>query len=457
MKYVFFTYEHYPLPIAYHLINEGFTVLVGMFKDPKKAGIPVVHQEKPEETKMRMTLYSGLMDMMTGEDVLATLKKVPADQQKDYFFFFDYGDMWPISEQILSMGFRNGIFPTEFYYKLEKERPIAKELVKKYYPDIKVAVSEEFTKVADGLKYIQSSKDVLVLKSNGNYGKTVVPRSDDLEIAHEMVSNTLEKYKSEYEKGGFILEKKIADCIEFTPVMVFYNGEPIYSLVEIENKEMGAGNIGVQKGGNQTLCVRTPINCKLNKIAFPEMIYRLAEKQPGLSIYDAGLLLSGGEMYFTEFCAMRYGWDGFLTECVMRDDGKPFVNNYFQDIVDGKNPLVRPFGCSLRLFNYEGNTEFTEEPKDGLPIIWDKSIDNNMFWYRIRKEGEETVCVGGMDFIGTMTGAGDTIEEAVTAMYDRIGLIDFEKLLYRPKFDFLSDDYKTSILNRLNAITEYLK
>ncbi|MDE2020739.1 MAG: hypothetical protein KGJ13_10420 [Patescibacteria group bacterium] len=457
MKYVFFHHEMYPLPIAYHLMNEGREVLVGTIDSHDDLGIPGDKDEETEEEKeQRMSVYDGLLDKMTAEDLMDYLESVPDGEKDGYFFFFDFNDLYPISEQVMEMGFTKGLFPTEEHFQMEKDRDKAKEYVKKNYPLVKVAESNDFKDVEEGLEFLADTDDVYVLKSNGNVGKTVVPNTDDPEVGKKMLANALEKERENYEQAGFILEKKILNYMEISPCMLFWNGKPICSLAEFENKEFGAGNIGVQKGGNQNLSVRTDLDSYINEIAFPKAAMDYAAKQKGLYLADAGLLYDGKDFYFTEFCGNRFGWCGVFAEMSMREDGKPFVAKFFEDIMKGRSPLVNKYGTSLRLFNLEGKYEITEESKDDQLVFWDKGAENNFFAYRI-KEGEDGFCtVGGLDLLGAITAGGNDIKSTVDKLYERAEKVHFEKKYHRPEFDFLSKDYPTSIMNRYEALRPFL-
>lgn len=458
MKYVFFAMECYPYPLAKHLIDEGHEVIIGIVESIKELDIPgMKNEESAEQKHKRLSTYNGIVQKHRVDEVLKLLWRVPKNERDDYFIFFDYNNMYNIADKVLRMGFKNGLFPTKYYYRMEKERELAKDFVKKNYPDVVVADSFNFKAVKDGIDFINDSEEkVYVLKSNGNFGKTIVPRSDDVKKGKRQIIEALTKGKSEYEMGGFLLEEKIKNCQEVTPVMVFYNGKPIYSLVEFESKEFGAGNIGHQKGGNLALSVRTDFEDKINKISFPKVVYDLAKKQPGLAVFDIGLLWNGENFYFTEFCAMRYGWDGIFSEIVMRDDGFPFVNAYFDDICRGINPLRNKFGASIRMFNLNGNYDNCFESEDNLTIDYDKQTENNLFLYQVKNKGSMLTTAGSYDFIGVATGGSDVLETAVSKAYAVVEGIDFEKLYYRPKFDFLSMDYKSSILNRLAAIRPFM-
>lgn len=458
MKFVFFAYECYPLPLAKHLVDEGNVVLVGIVRRLSKLNLPGVKDEETiEDRAKRLRVYDGLLYKDSSDNVLEILRKVPRKDKDDYFIFFDYNNMYHIAEKVMAMGFKNGLFPTEYYYNMEKDRALAKNFVKANYPKIKVAESHDFSSVQDGIKFLNETEGAFVLKSNGDHANTKVPKSDDPEKAKKSLIEALTEDKQGYEKGGFLLEEKISNCLEVTPVMVFYDGVPVYSLVEFECKEIGAGNIGMQMGGNLALSVKTPLDCELNKMAFPKAVHDLAKKQPGFAIYDMGLLYNSKDFYFTEFCAMRFGWDGIFSEIVMRDDGQPFVTRYFEDVIAGKNPLINQFGASVRLFNLNGSLDTMYTAEDDVAVEWPEDKEQNLFMYRIKKLKDKIVSVGGYGFLGAATGASNLLETAVAKAYDVVDSVEYDTKYYRPKFDYLSMDYKSSILNRYAAIKKFIE
>lgn len=459
MKYVFFVYDPYPYALIGQLLNEGQSVTVGVVKFLDQLRLPGVEDtETIDRKKWRLSVYDGLVEKKTAEQVLSELNSVPAKQRDEYFIFFDFNNMYSISERVMKMGFKNGLFPTKFYYDMEKDREMAKKFVAKNYRGIDIADARSFKKVSDGIEFLKRTDEVYVVKSNGNSAPTMVPKGDDPQDAREQMIQQLKKYSGGYEQGGYMLEQKIGDALEVTPVLVFYDGEPVYSLAEFECKNFGAGDIGVQKGGNLALSVRTPLNCKLNRRAFPKAIYELAKNQPGLAVYDIGLMFDGSKFYFTEFCGMRYGWDGIFSEIVMRDEGAPFVSRYFEDLKNKQSPLVNQFGASVRLFSISSSMgEDTDPSQSGVAVKVKEEKKNNVFLYRVKKGGDGIVSVAGWDFIGCATGAGDTMKDAADNAYEAVKAVEFDRLYYRPEFDFLSKDYRSSIPNRFEALKRYLR
>lgn len=447
-NYIFITRDFHPLPIADRLRDDGKNVIVGVVQKEENEKTP------PGKSEARLSLYDGILEKQSADDVIEWMAGLP--NKDEWFIMFDYGDLWEYSEKALDMGFTKGIFPTEKNYLLEKDRQAGKDFAKKYYPDLKVAEVSEFHKVEDALTFLEENPDkIYVLKSEGSNAETVVPDTTDPELARFQISGALATEAKDYERGGFTLEEKIKNPIELTPVMVFWNGEPLFSLVEIENKPLGSGNIGRLTGGCQDLSIQTRLDCELNKIAFPPIIYEMAKDQTGISIFDAGLLFDGADFFFTEFCATRWGFDGLFAEIAMCGDrrGKNSVTRHFDLIAEGKNPLINKFGVAVRLFQTEPNGDEPDMYEGGYTMDWLDEFSENLFLYclqKINEPGEKSrfVSVGYDKDLGCSTGAGNTIEEAVRKAYAAIDGFVMTGVYYRPKFDFLSRDYFTSIMNR---------
>jgi|SRR5271157_2137188 len=450
-KYIFITQESASLPIADRLQDEGNEVVVGIINDTEV-------KENQDEKECRMSLYDNILDKQDAEQVMRWMRKLK--DKDDWFLFFDYGDLWPWSERALDMGFKKGIFPTEEGYDLEKDRQKGKAMVEEHYKHISVVPASEFKNIEEGIKFIEKQKDkIYVLKSEGSNAETVVPLTEDSDLAKKQIIGALLTEKEGYEKGGYTLEEKLLDAMEITPIMIFWNGKPLFSLVEFENKPLGSGNIGRLTGGCQGITIRTDLDCKLNDIAFPDIVYEMAKKQPGIGIYDAGLLFDGKKFFFTEYCAQRWGWDGIFEEIAMCREKKydKMVSKHFDNIAAGKSPIVKTFGASVRLFQTQPSSKKVKCYADGYTIDWTNEAANQLFFYCIKQEKDKKqtndgealhVSVGYQKDLGVAVGSGDSFEEAVEETYKAAEAVAMTGLYYRPKFDFLSTDYITSIVNR---------
>lgn len=437
-NYIFITAEGDPLGIADRLADEGKEVVVGLIEQPPAKQDPPVLEKRNE-------LYKGIIKIKPAEEVMEWMEKLV---EKDrWFVMFDYGDLWPWSERVLEMGFRVGIFPTEAGYKLEDDRKAGKSFAKKHYKELIVADAEEFKSCDDAREFLKENEDkIYVLKSEGSNAETVVPLTDEPELAHRQLLGALDAEGEAYEKGGFTLEEKIRNAIEISPVMVFWNGEPLFSLVELENKGFGCGNIGRLTGGCQNLSIQTDLDCGLNGLAFPPIIYEMASKQPGIGIYDAGILYNpqDSEFYFTEFCSQRWGWDGIFSEIAM--SGGP--SNHFDAIASGESPIRHKYGAAVRLFQVHPDGDIPGVYQDGYTMDWMDEASNDLCFYCIRKEKGRFVSVGYRRDLGVATGASNYLDAAVDRAYRAVDGFVMTGVYYRPKFDFLSRDYQNSIMNR---------
>lgn len=452
-NYIFITREGDPLPIADRLKDEGKQVVVGMIREDD-ASVPKAKNE------CRLSLYENILAIQDAKKVLAWMKTI---KDKDsWFVMFDYGDLWPQAEQALAMGFTKGIFPTEAGYELEEDRQKGKAFAKQHYPDLKVADAVEFKKVDEGIQFLEENRDkIFVLKSEGSNAETVVPQTQDFDLARRQIIGALKTEAADYEKGGYTLEEKIANPIEISPVMLFWNGEPLFSLIELENKPLGSANIGRLSGGCQNLSIQTRVDAPINEIAFPPIVYEMAKKQPGISIFDAGLLFDGKQFLFTEFCSQRWGWDGIFSEIAMSADSdhKNAASRHFDLIAAGKNPLNFKFGAAIRLFQTEPDPKRPDVYQDNYGMDWLTPLSDQLFFYCMRKEKgkddqeDRFVSVGYRKDLGVATGAANILSDAVNMAYRAAAGFAMTGVYYRPKLDFLSKAYFTSIMNRYEWLT----
>ncbi len=195
-------------------------------------------------------------------------------------------------------------------------------------------------------------------------------------------------------------------------------------------------------------------------MAFPKIIFEMAKKQPGLSIFDAGLLYDGKDFFFSEFCAMRHGFDGMFSQIAMSGDERGLNNavHHFDAIAQGKSPLVHNYGAAVRLFQSEPHGEHADMYADHYAIDWLNEVSDQLFLYCLQREkiGDEEIHVsnGFEKDVGCCTGTGDTHMAALNNAYRCAEGVAMVGLFYRPKEDLLSKSYFTSIGNRYDFLME---
>lgn len=442
-----FTLDGIGLPIYHKLLCEGCNVVVAQIQSKKDLGEE--EGEDAEAKRRRLSQYDGILDKQDGKKVLKAMAKIP--NKGDWIVFFDFNHMGAFAEKCLEMGFTKGLFPTKEDTALEKDRNSAKEIVKKHYEDLTVAEVSEFRSVKDGISFLEETEQIWVLKGNGDSegAKTIVPWNDDPELAKQILIDALESHSKDYEDGGFILEEKIIGGYELTPQIVFLDGEVVFTDIDIENKNIGCGNMSVQTGAMQTLVIKSDIGDRINELAFPKWIYDMAKDHKGLFVADAGLICKDGEYYFTEFCFQRFGYDSFFAEIAMSGS----ATGFFSKVFSGENPLKSDFGVAVRGMNLHKDGK-ERRVLEGISMM--TRDDESTFIFECKVEDDRLVSTGtGWDMV-VFTGAADTVNEASEKAYGVADGFAFEDLYFRPQFDFLSFDYQNSIPNRFTELNHDL-
>jgi hypothetical protein len=441
LKYIFFTYDGSALAVAKKLVDEGNAVITAQIRNASELHNGMT--EDRDSRNKRLSLYDGMLDKRDARDVLRSMAKMR--NKDDYFVIFDLNSLWFYAQAARKLGFTKGFFPTREDTEYEDIRAKGKELAKQFWPDLTVAEVHSFKKADEGIAFLEEhAEDMFVLKANAEGDLTVVPQSDDADIARENLIGALNAKRGEYESMGYILELKITNPIEITPQLVFYDGKPVFSDICIENKPIGAGSIGNMTGCSGNLVFKTKLSDEINRIAFPPKVYEMAKAHPGMFVWDASLLIDERtrKIYFGEFCPNRWGYDSFFTEIAMSEG----ASAYFEAIVAGRNPLRRPYGAAVRLFNLK---HFADA------IISVKSEDG-IFMYDVRRKDGQLVS-GGADWnLLAATGAGSTPEKAVAQAYETMKNVSFTDGYYRPQFDFECHEYQTSIPNRYDFANGWL-
>lgn len=446
MKYICFTFDGTILPIAWKLMKEGNQVIVAMIDDVKDILTKgeTFTPEKPEKKKDRYSLYDGIITKHDARKVLKAMSKIK--DKENYFILSDLNNTFKYTQLAEKMGF-TGFMPTEQDRIFEVERSQSKQFVEENYPDIFIQEVQEFSNIEEGISFLEETDKFWVLKSEGDNGDTIVPESEDIELSKEQLIDSLTKQQKEYEQNGFILEEKIINPIEITPEFMFWNGELVCSTIDLENKPIGAGNKGSQTGCASNLVFKITEEDEIHKIACPPKVYEMAKAKKGLFIWDISILIdTNGTMFFGEFCSNRFGWDSFPTELSMCESASEF----FEAITEGENPFEYNFGASVRLFNIDSGGKLLE---NGL-VEWKDEADYNLFVYEMKMKNNKFVSTSSTWDFAVATGASDSLEDAVNICYNNSDMITFDAKYARPKFDFLSEEYPTSIMNRYNYLVE---
>lgn len=447
MKYIVFTFDGSGTPVAQHLQMEGQDVVLAQVENMKSLTTPgdEEYSEERDDKEMRLSIFDGTIKKKPAEELLKEMKTYKNPQ--DYFVYFDTNGLYALAEQIKDLGF-HGNFPTHEDYLYETDRDKAKDFVKKYYSKLNIARKKEFSSISDAKKFLLDTDEVWVLKGNSDDTNAFVPDADDPILAARQIIEVLEKDSGAYESEGFILELLIPSVMEITPEKIYYDGEPIAVSIDIENKPIGSGNISVQTGCAADLVFPISNDDRICQIAFPPIVDEIAKQHKGLFYWDASILINkrDGKMYFGEFCPNRPGYNSSFTEFAQCGS----VHEFFEKIVQKKNPFtIGTVASSIRIFNLHRDND-TQQILGGLTVDFAPEVEKDIWLWDVKRKGKKLVNLGYGDCIAVVTGSGTSVEEAVNRMYRNLEKFSFLGAYYRPKADYLSLGYSTSILNRLN-------
>ena len=449
MKYIFITFSGLGLPIAYKLTQEGCEVKVGMIEDIKEycmeEEIKDAHESEFDKSR-RIKQYQGMLPVQEANKVIEWAKTIK--NPHEYFFFFDENNLYRWADKVRDLGFE-GTFPTKEDYLFEVDRDMAKKFVAKHYSKLYTPTVHEYVKVEDAIPFLESTKDLWVLKGKHDSAQTFVPDIHDPQFANAQVIEMLRNYPSKYEQLGFILELFIPSIIELTPEKFYYDGVPLGTSIDLENKSFGSGNLSVQTGCAEDLVFPTEMNDRINQICFPPIVDEMARKHRGLFIWDASILINkkDGKMYFGEFCSNRFGYNCVFSELAPSKS----IDSFFTKMVRKENPYtIGTVAASVRIFNMNKNPE-TEKVSENMALNFLPEIERDLWMWDVKMKADGQILTVGTDWnLAIMTGSGKSIEEAVGNLYKNIDGLAFVGGYFRPKDDYLSLDYPTSILNRLN-------
>jgi hypothetical protein len=446
MRYIVFTFDGYGLPIGLQLQREGAEVLVAQVQDQEdvlselELNIPT---ESDEARTRRLSLYDGLLEKRSARLVCEELLAGPA--QPDTFLFFDLNHLFKFSEKLQVLGYP-GNYPTAEDYRLEIDRESAKKFVARHYPNVRVGENHKFKSVDQGVAFLATSDDLWVLKGLEEDARTVVPDVDDAKLAQHQIEVALTHNREEYESAGFVLEKYIPASLEFTPQTLFWNGQHVCTLMVLENKAMGAGNVGPLTDCAQDVTFVTAPSDRINDLAFPPKVAKMAAHHRGAFFWDASLLIAkrSGKMYFGEFCANRPGYNAIYNQISLAGS----ATKYFESLATGKCPFPdNSVGVAVRMFNFHSGA--SGYPQSELPVEFKAGCEKDLWLTDVRKGPGSLVNVGLKTTIGVATGSGHSLRDAARRAHKVIDKFSFEGIYYRPQFDLVSRRYPTSIVNRI--------
>jgi hypothetical protein len=453
MKYLCLTYDGHGLPVFYKLLLEGNDVIVGQAK--KMEHMP---KEEDELIKRRLSLYDGMIEKIDADELIGKMRK---ENPEDWFVICDFNYVYPYAEKLKKMGFV-GLLPTREDFEFEENRNKAKEYVFRKYDVFSQQDIQEFNSIKEALNFLKKSEKIYGIKGFNPESPTYFPMSNDKQIAYDELEDIMVSNQKVYESEGFILEEKIEDMIEFIPELIAFDGEIVGINVNLENKPIGAGNIGFQTGDAASFIFwidkEEPAFQKLYDLFFKPSIDKWVRENE-MMVWDAGVMYSPSRdaFYFMEFCSGREGYSALFDKLSTFNS----VSEYYERIMSKQYLFdndVKPFGNSIRVFNEIRDNNFKHLFIKDARIITDEKNPNVWLW-DVYNKNEKLYTAGYDRNLAVITYAGDNWKENFYVIDDMLSdgkTFVFPGMLYRRAFDLIRNDYPQNFEDRVRFVYNFL-
>ena len=335
--------------------------------------------------------------------------------------------------------------PTKAAAQLEGSKSFAKRLMLKY--NIPTAKGRMFTSYEHAVLHTEKMDFPVVIKADGLAAGKGVMVCHSRDEAVEALDRIM-RQKIFGEAGAAVMIEEYLDGEEAS-FIAFTDGKTVLPLPAAQDhKAVYAGDKGPNTGGMGAISPAPVVDIVMRRkimeqVMVPTVKAMAAEKCPYKGILYAGLMINGDKVKVVEFNC-RFG-DPETQPILMRtrNDIVPLIKasidggleNYSVDIDE------RPAACVVMAA--EG---YPEKYDKGMPITGLENVpisDDKAVFHAGTAEKEGAVVTAGGRVLG-VTAMGETLEKAVSAAYEAVSAISFEKEYHRP-------DIGHRAIKRLNA------
>jgi hypothetical protein len=110
-------------------------------------------------------------------------------------------------------------------------------------------------------------------------------------------------------------------------------------------------------------------------------------------------------------------------------------------------------GTSTTIFNMHRTTD-GNGISNGITINYNPKSEKQIWLYDVTMQNGKMVNAGYDIGVAAITGNNTSLDDAIDKMFNAVGDFSFLDAYYRPRADYASTDYRTSIPNRLNYSLE---
>ncbi|MFZ5988546.1 MAG: hypothetical protein ACOYWZ_15670, partial [Bacillota bacterium] len=324
-----------------------------------------------------------------------------------------------------------------FTDKLEADRNYGSNYAKKIM-DIKIPEIHEFNCFDDAKTFLEGKEKKYVLKFNG----IAANQKEMLYISQfndnkDMLS-ILDYYKTiwrdEWGESNFVLQEKI-EGIEIG-ISAYFNGKnfvkPFY--LDMEYKHFLAGDTSIYTGQEGESQLYTKKKTKLFDKTLKHLEDDLREVNY-VGYVNVNGIINDDDLYFLEFTISRFGYNSVSLEIENIKSTMRFTD-FIIGLFDGKDDfnilLQHAVGTLIHVppYPYEQNYEFLGK---GLPVFFEFEDESQFHPHNVKYdvESKKWITAGDTGYICSVVGTGETAEDAIKDMKDKIKQVVIPKMGYR--------------------------
>lgn len=369
------------------------------------------------------------------DDVFEVINKFQ-DKKNDLIIITDdngYGDE---IDFLRNNGFKV-IGGNAFIDKIEYERGFGTKIMKEI--GLPIPDEHKFNTIDEGIAFVEKQKDDVrfVFKADGEgfAGNSSTYTGKNRQDLLDYMKWTKEHDLAEHTNLQKFLLQEFVEGIE-ADFSAYFNGEDFMKgsiMIDIEEKKANDGDKGMAEGcmGNIVLFIEqspyfenylqklTPLLRKINYVGCIAINNIFAK---GTDKYKEG------QPYGLEFTP-RLGWDAHPTEMQLIKENGGKISDFYIALVNRKD-FSFPYdkvGCGVRL--YTGSVALEKKEVAGRYFSFDKSIEDNLWFYSVSKKEEGYVIEDNPVMCVNTT--GETLQKAIDGCYARIDKINIPDIAYR--------------------------
>ena len=311
---------------------------------------------------------------------------------------------------------------------IEGSKVFAKNLMKKY--GIPTARYEVFDDAAAALAYLESAPIPTVIKADGlALGKGVIIATTRKE-AQDAVRAMMEEHTFGASGDRIVIEEYLEG--PEVSVLSFTDGKTIVPMVSsMDHKRAGDGDTGLNTGGMGTVAPNpyyTPAVAErcMQEIFLPTVRAMNAEGRTFRGCLYFGLMLTKDGPKVIEYNCRFGDPETQVVLPLLETD----LLTVMQATVDGTlTPDLVRFRAGHACCVIMASEGYPAHYEKGYPITLPEEVLPSVYFAGAARKDGETVTAGGR--VLGVTAVADTLAEAVTAAYEKVGQIHFENAYFR--------------------------